>query len=65
MYLFLRERERDRERAWGAGRSTERLEDRRSEVGGALTAVSLMQGSNSQTVRSRPEPKLRGGHLID
>ena len=35
----------------------ERESARRSEAGSALTAQSLMWGSSSQTVRSRPEPK--------
>ena len=36
----------------------EREKDRGSEVGSVLTAVSLMWGLNSGSVRSWPEPKL-------
>lgn len=36
---------------------TEKEGGRRSEVGSVLRAVSPMRGSNSQTARSRPEPK--------
>ena len=38
-------------------REREREGDRGSEVDSALTAESLMQGSNSQTVKSWPELK--------
>ena len=49
----------DRERAsnWGKGR--ERVGDRRSEAGSALTAESPMWGLNLQMVRSWPKPKSR------
>ena len=39
---------------WGRGRERG---DRRSKVGSALIAESPMQGSYSQTARSRPELK--------
>ena len=48
--LFLREKNTNRGGA-------EREGDRRSEAGSALTAASLMWGSNSQTLRSWLEPK--------
>ena len=43
------ERERERERT--------REDERESEVGSMLTTQSLMQGSNSTTMRSGPELK--------
>ena len=52
----MRERERERVHVQ-VGRVAEREGDRGSEVGSVLTAESLMRGSNSGTVRSRPEPK--------
>ena len=54
MFIYLRERKRDRDRAQ-AGRSGGGgavRGDRGSEAASVLTAESLMQGSNSQTVRS-------------
>ena len=54
MFIFERVRVSEHTRA---GR-TEREGDRGSEGGFALTAVSPAGGSNSQTMRSRPEPKL-------
>ena len=50
VYLFFRERERK-------GREGQKEGDSRYKAGFALTAESLMQGSNSQTERSWPEPK--------
>ena len=57
------ERERERERA-RASRKGQREGER---IGSRLWAVaqSLMQGSNSRTVRSRPEPKSRVRRLTD
>ena len=43
---------------------SERTVDRESKVGFELTAVSLMQGSNSQTMRSGPELK-SDAHLTE
>ena len=40
-----------------SGGGAEREGDRRTEVGSVLTAESPMQGLNSGTVRSGPEPK--------
>ena len=51
-YLFLRER------AWVGERQGERETQNLKQAPGAeLSAQSPMRGSNSQTVRSRPEPK--------
>ena len=60
VYLFLREKKRVHK--WGMDR--ERGE-RESQVGSALSAQSLMWGSNSQTMRSQPEPKPRVGCLTN
>ena len=53
IYFWEREREREREREstheHTRGRGREREADRGSEAGSALTAESLMQGSDSQT----------------
>ena len=40
------------ERTHTSGRGAEREGDRGSKAGSALTAVSLMQGSNSRTMRT-------------
>ena len=48
--LFILEHE------WWRGRERER--ERESKAGSALSAEILMWGSNPQTLRSRPEPKL-------
>ena len=52
--LFSFERERAHTHEQGGA---ERKGDRGSKAGPPLTAVSPMRGSNSQTVRSWPEPK--------
>ena len=55
VYLFLRERGRERVE------EGQREGDKRSKAGpafSALTAQSSTWGSNSQTLRSCPEPKL-------
>ena len=54
-YLFLRERARaGKGQTEGRERETEgeKEGDRGSEVGSGLTALSLMRGSNSPTVKS-------------
>ena len=56
IYLFLRERERERVLASRLG--AERAGDRGSKAGSALTAVSSMEGLNSQT-RRRSCPELK------
>ena len=59
---FERERERARERVSGGGAEregrAERMGDRMFQAGSALSVKSLRQGSNPQTVTSRPELKL-------
>ena len=50
-----RERERERERCRERERERKRIPSRFCTV----RVRSLMQGSNSRTVRARPEPKLR------
>ena len=58
VYLFLFERDR----AWaGEGQRQERD----SQAGSAWSTQSLTQDSNSQTVRSWPEPKWRVRRLTD
>ena len=42
---------------WGTGRGRETGSERESQAGSALSVWSPMQGSNSRTMRSRPEPK--------
>ena len=63
-YLFLRQRERERETEREREKSmsregAEREGDTESETGSRLRGISTEPdaGSNSQTVRSRPEPK--------
>ena len=51
------ERKRKREKKHESGRGRERGRERESQVGFALPTQNLMQGLNSQIVRSRPEPK--------
>ena len=56
IYLFFkRDGERERERVSKGG--VEREGDRESEAGSVLIAETPMPGSNSRTVRSRPELK--------
>ena len=55
MFIYF-ERERQ-SMSWGGA---EREEDRGSEAGSVLTAESPRWGSNSQTVRSGPEPMSDG-----
>ena len=54
---------------WGgknmSGEGAETEVDRKSQAGSALSAQSLMQDLNSQTVRSLPESKPRVGHLLN
>ena len=52
--MFIFERERESVSEGGA----ESEGDRGSEAGSVLTADNPMHGSNSKTVRSRPELKL-------
>ena len=56
IYLFLRERERDRVQA-GEGQRERETQNLKHAPGSELSAQNQMQGSNSQTVRSGPEPK--------
>ena len=53
MFLSIFETERDSMSRGGA----EGEGDRESEAGSELSAQSLMWGLNSQTMKSRPEPK--------
>ena len=53
--LFLKERKTERE--WGRGRERE-TQNPKQALGSELSAQSPRQGSNPQTVKSRPEPKL-------
>ena len=55
--MFIFERDREREYMQEQGRSREREGERESQAGSTLSVQSLMQGLNSQTVRSRPELK--------
>ena len=56
-YLFLREREREETVCeWGRGRERG-TQNPKQAPGSQLSAQSLMQGSNSRLVRSRPELK--------
>ena len=58
MFTFERERERERERAFEQGRGRERgRQDPKQAPGSELSAQGPTQGLNSQTARSRPEPK--------
>ena len=52
-----RERERKRAHAHKLGKHREREEVRESQAGSTLSVWNPTQGSNSGTVRSRPEPK--------
>ena len=64
IYLFIdreTERERGREGELGRGREGER----ESQPGSELSVQSLMQGSNSRTVKSAPELKPRVGCSTD
>ena len=63
VYLFLRERERARvsEQA-GEG---QRERETESQAGCVLSAQSLTQGLNPETMRSWPEPKPRTGCLTN
>ena len=54
MSIFEREREGECKRGRGRERETE---DLKQAPGSMLSAQSLMQGLNSWTVRSLPEPK--------
>ena len=60
VYLFIL-REKESSSRGGA----EREGERKSQAGPHLSVWSLMQGSNSQTVRSWPGPKSRAEHLTD
>ena len=50
-FIFGRDRERERESKQGRGRERE-TQNLKQAPGSELSAQSLMQGSNSQTVRS-------------
>ena len=57
MFIYFWERGRDR--AWAGERQREReTQNPKQAPGSELSAQSPMQGSNSQTARSWPEPKL-------
>ena len=55
-YLFIFERERDRMQA-GEGQRARETQNPKQAPGSELSTQSPTQGSGSQTVRSRPEPK--------
>ena len=55
VYLFLRDRETEQEQ--GRGREGEGDTDSEAAPGSELSAQNPTRGSNSQTARSRPEPK--------
>ena len=55
--MFIFERERERERAV-EGQRERKTQNPRQAPGSELSAQSPMWGSNPQTVRSGPEPKL-------
>ena len=55
VYLFLRQRETERE--WGRGRERGETQNQKQAPGSELSAQSPTRGSNSRTVRSRPEVK--------
>ena len=58
MFIFERERERERERARvGEGQRERETQNLKQAPGSELSAQSLMWNSNSQTVRSQPEPQ--------
>ena len=45
--------------------AAEREGERKSEAGSVLSVQNMMRGSISRTMRSRLEPKSRGGCLTD
>ena len=51
-------KERVTKHEWGKGRERERDTESKRPPGSELLAQTLIQGLNSQTVKSRPEPKL-------
>ena len=57
VYLLLRERERQRQKHEQGGRGRKEIQNLKQALGSELSAQSPMQGSNSQTMRSLPEPK--------
>ena len=58
MFIFIFERERVREQAHKQGRGRERhTQNPKQTPGPELSVQSLTRDSNSQTVRSWPEPK--------
>ena len=54
--LLLGEKDEDRVQA-GEGQTGRETQNPKQDPGSELSARSLTWGSNSQTVRSRPEPK--------
>ena len=57
LFYFL-EKERERDRVWaGEGQRERETQNPKQAPGSELSAQSPTQGSNSQTVRSWPEPK--------
>ena len=57
LYFILRERKRACEQGRDRRRERERDGERESKSGSMLSVQSLMQGLNSQTMKSWPEPK--------
>ena len=57
IYSFLRQRETEHEQGRGRERGRHRIPNRLQAPGSELSAQSPMQGSNSRTARSWPEPK--------
>ena len=57
MFIYFWERERERVQA-GEGQKERKTQNLKPTPGSELSAQSLTQASNSQTVRSWPEPKL-------
>ena len=61
MFISEREREREREREstqTGEGKTERETPNPKQVPGSELSAWNLMQGSNSQTMRSCPQLKL-------
>ena len=58
LIYFKRQRERERERESEQRRGRKRGRERESQAGSTPSAQSQTRGSNSRTVRSRPEPYL-------
>ena len=49
--MFIFERQRETEHKWGEGQREKETQNPKEAPGSELSAQSLMQGSNSRTVR--------------